>query len=69
MEHTFHTYPLFSKDPNDLAIVLNYDDMEIVNPLGSHVKKNKLAMFYFSLTNIPPQFRSKLATIQLVAIC
>ncbi len=26
-------------------------------------------MFYFSLANIPLQFRSKLATIQLVAIC
>ncbi len=62
------THLLFSKDPNALAIVLNYDDMEIVNPLGSRVK-NKLAMFYFSLANIRPQFCSKLATIQLVAIC
>lgn len=62
------THPLFRKDPNALAIILNHDDMEVANPLGSHVKKNKLAMFYFSLVNIPPQFRSKLATIQLVAI-
>ncbi len=62
------TLPLFIKDPSVLAIILNHDDMEVANPLGGHVKKNKLAMFYFSLVNIPPQFRSKLATIQLVAI-
>ena len=42
--------------------------MEIVNPLGTHVKKHKLSMFYYSLANIPPQFRSKLSSIQLVAI-
>lgn len=62
------THPLFLKDPNALAIVLNHDDMEIVNPLGSRIKKNKLSMFYFYLANIQPQFRSKLVAIQLVAI-
>lgn len=62
------THPLFLKDPNALAIVLNHDDMEIVNPLGSRVKKNKLSMFYFYIANIPPQFCSKLVSIQLVAI-
>ncbi len=62
------THPLFLKDPSALAIVLNHDDMEIVNPLGSRVKKNKLSMFYFYLANISPQFRSKLAAIQLAAI-
>jgi len=62
------THPLFAKNPNALAIVLNHDDMEVVNPLGSHVKKRKLAMFYISLANIPPEFRSKLVTIQLAAI-
>lgn len=62
------SHPLFQTAPNALQIILNHDDMEIVNPLGTRVKKNKLAMFYYSLANIPPQFRSKLATIQLVAI-
>ncbi len=57
------THPLVLKDPNALAIVLNHDDFEIVNPLGSRVKKNKLSMSYFYLANIPPQFRSKLVAI------
>ncbi len=42
------THPLFSKDSNALAIVLNYDDVEIVNPLGSHIKKQtNLQCFIF----------------------
>lgn len=41
------THPLLSEDPNALAIVLNYD-MEIVNPLGSHVKKKNCNVLFFS---------------------
>lgn len=33
------SHPLFVKEPNALQIILNYDDMEIVNPLRTHVKK------------------------------
>ncbi|KAK6167872.1 hypothetical protein SNE40_021803 [Patella caerulea] len=42
--------------------------MEIVNPLGSHIKKHKITIFYFTLANVPPQHRSKLSSIQLLAI-
>ena len=59
--------PLFSVDRKALQIILNCDDMEIVNPLGSHVKKSKIMMFYFTLDNIPLQYRSKLQVIQLLA--
>ena len=51
-----------------LQIILNCDDMEIVNPLGSHIKKHKISMFYFSLANIPPEYRSKTDVIQLLAV-
>lgn len=50
-----------------LQIVLSYDDLELQNPLRSN-KTHKLAMFYFSLLNIPPQYRSQLHNIFLVAI-
>ena len=63
-----NTHPIFSVDPNALQLILNCDDLEIVNPLGTHVKKNKVTVFYFTLANIPPNFRSKLHVIQLVAI-
>ncbi len=62
-------HPLYTNDRNALQIVINCDDVEIVNPLGSHVKKHKVTMFYFTLANIPPQYRSRLQVIQLLAIC
>ena len=34
----FKEYPLLSKDPKALQILILYDDMEFVNPLGSYTK-------------------------------
>lgn len=48
-----------------MQIILNTDDIEIVNPLGCHLKKHNLSMFFYTLGNIPPSLRSKL---QLVAV-
>lgn len=61
-------HSLFKQNPKALQIILNTDDVEIVNPLGSHIKKHKLSMFYFTIANIRPEFRSQLQTIQLLAI-
>jgi hypothetical protein len=60
--------PLFQEYPNSLQVILNCDDLEIVNPVGSFVKKNKVSVFYWTLANIPPEYRSKLHTVQLLAI-
>ena len=60
--------PLFQEHPEALQVMLNTDDLEIVNPLGCHVKKHKLTIFYYNIANIPPAFRSKLNTIQLIGI-
>lgn len=60
--------PLFQQHPTALQILMSHDDFEIVNPLGSHVKKHKIAMFYFTLANIPPQHRSKLTAIQMLCL-
>lgn len=56
------------QDPGSLLVILSHDDLEIVNPLGTHVKKHKISMFYMTLGNIPPQFRSKLSSIFLLAV-
>ena len=42
-------HPLFTRNQRDLQIFLHTDDIEVVNPLESHVKKHKLRMFYFTL--------------------
>ena len=47
---------------NFLQLSLSYNDVEIQNPLRAS-QMYKLAMFYFSILNIPVQFRSKLGTI------
>jgi len=59
---------LFSRNPAALRIIQNTDDVEIANPLRSHVKKHKATMFYSTLANIRPAFRSQLHAIQLFAI-
>jgi len=62
------SHPLFSSRPSALQIILYSDEIEICNPLGSHASKNKLLMFYYTLGNINPKYRSKLASIRLLAI-
>lgn len=62
------SHPLFAKIPNALQIVLYTDEIEICNPLGSFTTKNKLLMVYYTLANINPKYRSKLAAIMLLAM-
>ena len=57
---------IFNAHPHALQILLYTDDIEIVNTIGSHTSKHKLSMFYFTLANISPQYRSTLSAIQLL---
>jgi hypothetical protein len=50
-----------------VQLLLHYDEVEIQNPLRSS-KYHKMGMFYFSLVNIEPRFRSQLRSIFLVAM-
>lgn len=48
----FQLHPLFSRDPCALQIILYYDEVEVVNPLGSKTSKHKVGnktIFYFIL--------------------
>ena len=64
----YKSHPLFSLDPYALQIIGYYDDVEVVNPLGSYVKKHKLGCLFFFLGNVRPQYRSILKNIQVVAV-
>ena len=64
----FHSHPMFSTNPTALQIIAYYDELEIVNPIGSYVKKHKLGCMFFFLGNIRPQYRSTLKAIHLVAV-
>ena len=50
----FKTHPLFSTDPLALQLIAYYDELELCNPLGSHVKRHKLGIVFFILGNIAP---------------
>ncbi len=39
------THPLFSKDKTALQILMYYDDLEVVNPIGSKATKHKLGEY------------------------
>ena len=62
------THPVHSRNKNALHIVLNVDELEMTNPLGTNTRKHKIVMFYAMFANVQPAFRSQLSTIQLVAI-
>ena len=50
-----------------LQFVISYDDLELQNPNRSN-KTHKLGMFYFTLLNIPRQYRSQLNNIFLLGL-
>ena len=52
-----------------LQIVINTDSLEIVNPIGAHVKKHKVDVFYWTIANIRPALRSKWNNIHLLSVC
>ena len=54
----FKSHPLFSKEPNSIQIIAHYDELELCNPLGTHVKEHKNNIVFDTLGNIHPKFRS-----------
>ena len=58
----------FKEHPKALLFAAYNDEFELVNPIGSHTRRHKLSIFYYVLLNIPPEFRSKLSVIQLIAV-
>lgn len=45
----FKKHPLFSRVPTALQIMLYYDDVEVVNPLGSKTKKHKIGIVHIEV--------------------
>lgn len=54
--------------PRALQLILYSDEVEICKPLGSQATKNKLLLIYYTLRNISPKYRSKLAAFCLLAM-
>ena len=65
---TFKSNAIFSNFPN-IQILLYFDELGVTNPLRGHQSKHKLAVFYYTLGNLPVHFRSSIDDIQLALIC
>lgn len=65
---TFQDHALFSSHPNGLQIIAYYDELEVVNPVGTYIKKHKLGCLFFTLGNMRPRFRSTLKAINLLGV-
>ncbi len=64
----FKNHPIFSNDPHALQVIAYHDELELCNPLGSHVKQHKLGIVFYSLANIHPKHRSRLKSIYLAVV-
>lgn len=62
------TNKVLQDHPDALLIILYHDEVEVCNPLGSHTSKHKVDLYYYTLANIHPKYRSKLCAIKLLAI-
>lgn len=65
----FKKHPLFAQNNFALRLQLFFDEVEIVNPLGSKTKKHECGMFCFTILNLPPAENSMLTSIHPFAIC
>lgn len=58
----------FEKHENSLCLILYHDELEVCNPLGSNAGVHKLDMYYYTIANLCPKFRSKRCAVHLFAI-
>ena len=61
-------HPLFSIDRNTLELILYSDEIELCNAVGTRVKKHKLLLFYYLVSNLPKKYCSVLDAINLFAV-
>ena len=58
----------FKEHPDALALILYHDELEVCNCVGSYSGTHKVDMFYYTLANFGPKFRSKQPAVNLLAI-
>ncbi|CAF2907634.1 unnamed protein product, partial [Rotaria sp. Silwood2] len=56
-------------DDGSLLLQLYIDDIGVTNPIGVKKDQHKLSMIYFSLEDVPDQYRSRLDFIHLLGVC
>lgn len=65
----FKNHPFFKRFKNAIRIKLYFDELEIVNPLGSKTGIHKLAAFYYQIDNLPEKISSNLPSVHVLLLC
>lgn len=65
----FKNHPFLQKFKDVIRLKLYYDELEVVNPLGSKTGIHKLGEFYHQIDNLPTQINSTVRSIHVLAIC
>ena len=58
----------FLSSSNTMSIILYIDDFEVTNPLSPKAGTHKLGAVYFTISNVPPKFRSTLKNMFLLML-
>lgn len=61
-------HQLVIRFPGIIRLEIYWDDIEVVNPLGSKTSVHKIAAFYFSIQNLPAVENSQLSSVYLLAL-
>ena len=64
----YHNDHELFKNKNNLRLIFYYDELELCNPLGDVANVYKVAMFYFTISNLTRKYNSALRNVFLVAI-
>lgn len=59
----------FQKHKNAIRITLYYDDIEVVNPIGTKVVTHKIGCFYYIIQNFSHNFNCHINNIYILLIC
>ena len=60
----FQSNPFFCDNPDAIAVVLDFDEVNLVDTVSS--RPRKMGMFYFSVLNVKDEVRSRLTSIYLL---
>ena len=65
----YQNNPFFQAHPNALQLILYHDEVEVCNPLGSHIGKHKIDLkYYYTLANINLKHRSNYAVLDCLLL-
>ena len=58
----------FKDHKQAIALIIFHDEIEVCNPLGSKAGKHKLDLYYYTVANLSPKYRSRHCAVRLLAI-